>query len=246
VTRLRLAVVGDPVEHSRSPALHRAFMTAAGIEGTYDAISVAAGEGAGAIDALRAQGYHGLNVTTPLKEEAYARADVRDAAAQASGAANTLLLRESGIEAYNTDGAGAIGALLAAGLADLHGLRILLLGAGPAARAILVALAASGSRVTVWNRNGERAAALAWQYGAQRWRAGDAYDAVFSALPPDAVLADERLRAEVLASPVVIDANYGPRAQLGAHIGRSDVTDGLSMLECGARASFELFLRVAS
>jgi len=125
---LRLALIGDPVAHSRSPALQRAFLAAAGIEGTYDLIRTATGEAARTIDALRTQGYHGLNVTTPLKEEAFARADWRDANALASGAVNTLVLGET-IEGHNTDGIGALGALADAGLCDVAGARILVLGA---------------------------------------------------------------------------------------------------------------------
>ncbi|MBD5635913.1 MAG: shikimate dehydrogenase, partial [Candidatus Eremiobacteraeota bacterium] len=105
---LKLAVIGDPVAHSASPRLHREFLAAAHLTGTYEAIAVAGGTAATAIDDLRAAGYTGLNVTTPLKEEAFVKADVRDVAALAAGSVNTLILGER-IEGYNTDGLGAIG-----------------------------------------------------------------------------------------------------------------------------------------
>ena len=114
---LRLGLIGDPVEHSKSPALLRALLASGGLAGSYDAMRVAAGDGARAIDELRAGGYHGLNVTTPLKEEAFAHAAWRDATALAGRSANTLVLTET-IEGHNTDGIGAIGALRDAGLTD--------------------------------------------------------------------------------------------------------------------------------
>jgi shikimate dehydrogenase len=145
---LKLAVIGDPVAHSRSPEYQRGFLAEAGLSGTYEAIRVAAGTGAARIEALRAAGYLGLNVTTPLKEEAFARADVRDPIATASGAVNTLVLGTR-IDGYNTDGAGALGALADAGLSDPAGRRILVLGAGPTARAVAFALARANVDVFV-------------------------------------------------------------------------------------------------
>jgi shikimate dehydrogenase len=236
---LRLAVIGDPVAHSRSPALHRGFLEEAGLAGTYEAIRVAAGDGARAIDTLRAAGYTGLNVTTPLKEEAFARAARRDAAAEASGSVNTLLLGER-VEGYNTDGVGALGALAAAGLPDVRGQRILVLGAGPTARAASVALAQAGAELALWNRTRARAESMCATLGARLWSPGAPLDAVLSTLAPDATL-DAMLKAALRAAPVVVDANYGPRFTLGASLGRDDVCDGLAMLTAGARASFELF-----
>jgi len=128
---LKLAVIGDPVEHSASPELHRGFLDAAGIAGTYEAIRVPLGDGARAIEELRAAGYTGLNVTTPLKEEAFARADVRDPIARVTGAVNTLLLGPT-IRGYNTDGIGTLGALASAGLVHMPGRRVLVLGEGDA------------------------------------------------------------------------------------------------------------------
>ncbi|MGH7728126.1 MAG: shikimate dehydrogenase, partial [Vulcanimicrobiaceae bacterium] len=127
--RLRLALIGDPVAHSRSPALFAEFFASERIEGSYAALRVPAGEGAAAIARLRAEGYDGLNVTTPLKEEAFASAALRDSSALAARAANVLVLGEQ-IAAHNSDGIGALGALAAAGLVDLIGKHVLVLGAG--------------------------------------------------------------------------------------------------------------------
>jgi shikimate dehydrogenase len=236
---LKLAVIGDPVAHSASPRLQRGFLDAAGIAGSYEAIRVAAGEGARAIDALRARGYLGLNVTTPLKAEAHARAQWHDPVAQATGSVNTLVLGER-VAGYNTDGIGALGALAAAGLRELAGSSILVLGAGPTARAAVVALVAAGAVVFVWNRTAARAAALSRELGARPFEAGTRVQAVLAALAPQAELPDGPLRDAVLAAPLLVDANYAGRATLGRTLGRPAL-DGLAMLEHSARASFELW-----
>jgi len=239
---MRLAVIGDPVDHSASPALHRRFLAEAGLAGTYEAIRVAAGDGARAIDELRARGYTGLNVTTPLKEEAFARAERRDAAALASGSVNTLLLGET-VRGLNTDGTGALGALRDEGLRELGGARLLVLGTGPTARAVCAALTAAGAATFVWSRSAERARAVAATVGAHAFETADPaarFDAIFSALPPGAFPDDETVRAHLRRAPLVIDANYGERSTLGRALGRP-VVDGAAMLLHGARASFEAF-----
>jgi shikimate dehydrogenase len=237
---MKLAVIGDPVAHSASPALHRGFLEAAGIAGIYEAIRISQGDGARAIDELRERGYVGLNVTTPLKEEAYARADVRDAASVAAGSANTLVLGAS-IAAYNTDGVGAIGALAEAGLANMAGKHILVLGAGPTARSCVVAFAAAGAHVTLWNRTAATARAISNRLSIRVWDATDDIpSAVISALPPNVTLRASPLREALQAAPIVIDANYGPRATLSAHLERH-VHDGHAMLHASAAASFAIF-----
>jgi shikimate dehydrogenase len=240
---LRLAVIGDPIAHSRSPVLYRRFLAEARLGGSYEAIRVEAGDGARAIDALRAEGYTGLNVTTPLKEEAFARADLRDASALASGSVNTLVFGER-IVGTNTDGIGALGGLGDAGLTDPAGARVLILGAGPTARAAAAALVAAGAAVFVWNRTQARAERVARELGAHVFEAGLRFDAVLSALLPNAVPADDRVRTIVLVAPIIVDANYGERATLGAALGRP-VSDGTSMLEHSARASFAAFCSAA-
>lgn len=240
----KLAVIGDPVAHSASPRLHRAFLAAAGLTGTYEAIRVAAGDGATAIAGLRAAGYTGLNVTTPLKEEAFATSEERDAAALAAGSVNTLVFGAR-IRGYNTDGAGAVGALAARGLVDLAGRRVLVLGAGPTARSCVASFVARGALTFLWNRTAAKAAGIAEALGARIWATdGAAPDAVLAALPPNALPNDPALVKTLLATPIVIDANYGDRATLGLHLAR-DVTDGSEMLRASARASFDLFTSCA-
>ena len=241
---LKLAVIGDPVEHSASPALHRGFLDAAAIAGTYEVIRVRAGDGARAIEDLRVAGYTGLNVTTPLKEEAFARADVHDPIARATGAVNTLILGST-IRGYNTDGIGTIGALASAGLIDLAGRRILVLGAGPTARAAVAALSRAGAIVTIWNRTQAKADVIVRDLSARAWPldASDAraYDAAFSTLSPGVEISDATLARVLIETPIIVDANYAARATLGKAIGRDDVVDGAAMLAASARAAFEYF-----
>jgi shikimate dehydrogenase len=236
---MRLAVIGDPVAHSRSPELHEAFLASEGLAGSYERICIRAGEGARAIGALRERGYLGLNVTTPLKEEAFARADRHDAIALETGAVNTLVLGET-IAGYNTDGAGAIGVLADAGLSVLMGARVLVLGAGPTARSAIAALRDAGAGVWLWNRTAERGAEIARRLGARVFAGGATFDAVFSALTPGAVPGDAALESALRATPLFVDANYGERATLAATLGR-DGCDGTRMLEHSARASFDLW-----
>jgi shikimate dehydrogenase len=237
---LKLAVIGDPVDHSASPALHRAFMRDASLTGTYEAIRVPAGAGAQAIERLRAAGYTGLNVTTPLKEEAFARADTHDAAALAAGSVNTLVLGER-IAGHNTDGLGAIGACHAAGLRAIAGAAILVLGTGPTARSCVAAFTAAGATTYVWNRTPAKAHDLARALAAHLWTAeSPPPSAAISALPPNATLDDHALLATLKNVPILIDANYGPRATLATTLNRP-ASDGKAMLQASAQASFALF-----
>jgi shikimate dehydrogenase len=242
---MKLALIGDPVEHSASPRLQRAFLDEAQMLGTYEAIRVPAGGCAAAIDRLRDEGYRGLNVTTPLKEEAFAACEHVDEIARRAASVNTIVFEDDGPTlGCNTDGVGALAAL-AAGLHKRevpHGIDVLILGVGPTARAAAYVLSRAGwARVTLWNRTAHAAQALGEHLALEVWN-GQPVDAVFSALPPNAEI-DAAVREALLAAPLVIDANYGPRATLGAHLGRQ-ITDGFTMLEASARASFDLWAEV--
>ncbi len=240
---MKLAVIGDPVEHSRSPELHAAFLTEAGLSGTYERIRTKAGDGARAIDELRRLGYTGLNVTTPLKEEAFGRAERRDAVSLATGSVNTILFADS-IEGYNTDGIGTLGVLADAGLRDLKGACVLVLGAGPTARSSIAALKGAGATVSVWTRKPEAMRDVAQRFAASAFAAGRGFDAVFAALPPEAVPPDPAVLAAVRDAAIFVDANYGDRATLAKAIGRTGF-DGTKMLEHSARASFEIWRSAA-
>ena len=240
---MKLGVIGDPIAHSQSPALHREFLKQAGIEGSYDAILVHAGNVPMAIRLVRRIAYLGLNVTTPLKEEAYAACTELDERARAAEAVNTLTFLGERIIGTTTDGIGACDAL-AKVVANLSDASVAVLGAGPTARAIIDEAKRRGMRVALWNRTGTRAAALRAKFSIDAVDFEQSYDAVFSTLPPDAELSDELIHM-LTRSSVVIDANYGSRATLANAIRRADVVDGIDMLIAQARASFAIWQRAA-
>lgn len=157
------AVVGSPVRHSLSPAMHGAALAArrGSHAGRYLAVEVPAG---GLRDAVRdavAAGLRGLSVTTPLKEEALSLADVADEASRAANSANTLVFGVSGVEAATTDGDGCCDALERHG-ATIAGSTCAVVGAGATARSVVAALGRRGAAaVLVVNRTRERAAAAA-------------------------------------------------------------------------------------
>jgi shikimate dehydrogenase len=153
------AVIGHPVSHSLSPAMHNAAFAHLGMDAVYVALPV---EPSGLPDALRgahALGIRGLNVTVPHKQGAAAACAVLDGVAAEVGAANTLRRLADGWEGFNTDAPACLALLEAAGLG--RGARALLLGAGGAARAAGWALARAGAEVRIAARRSGAAAALA-------------------------------------------------------------------------------------
>ena len=150
----RLAVLGHPVSHSRSPAMQSAALAALGLdEWSYEAIDVEPARFSELVRSMPGDGFVGVNVTIPHKEAALAVADEASQAAREIGAANTLSFADGRIRAANTDATG----LLAALPGPVAGRSTLVLGAGGSARAAVWALAGEGALVTVWNRTGERA-----------------------------------------------------------------------------------------
>ncbi len=160
----RLGVVGWPVAHSRSPAMHNAALEAVGLGGwRYQHLPVPPELLEEAVRALPAAGFRGINVTIPHKQAALALGTVPTPRATAIGAANTLLFEPDGeIHADNTDAPGMIDGLPFAA----KGRTALVLGAGGSARAAVWALLDAGAReVRVWNRTPERARKLCAELG---------------------------------------------------------------------------------
>lgn len=147
------AVIGSPVKHSLSPAMHNAAFRQLGVDWVYVAFHVAHGDAQRAIDAMRVLELGGLSVTMPHKEAVAMAVDALDPAASALRSVNTVALQPDGtLVGHSTDGAGFVASLTAAGVA-VNGRTVCLLGAGGAARAISDALARAGAaRIAVLNR----------------------------------------------------------------------------------------------
>ena len=214
---MRCAVLGDPIEHSLSPALHRAAYVALGLDWTYDAVQVSSGGLADFLTGLDDQ-WRGLSLTMPLKREAMPLLTSRDSWADLAGAANTLLLDRDGVHGLNTDVPGAIAALREATPAALD--RAVVLGGGATATSVLLALADLGcAHAVLAVRDPARAEETLEAVG--RHARAPAVETVLLAdltdVRADVVVSTvpaEAQTAEVLAAvagvPVVFDVVYDP------------------------------------
>ncbi len=164
----RYAVIGNPVAHSKSPLIHRAFALETGQDMSYERLLAPLGEFAPTAQLFVAEGGRGLNVTVPFKLDAYALAAQRSARAEEAQACNTLVWRDGHWYADNTDGVGLMRDLTHNLGQPLAGRDVLVLGAGGAARGILGPLLASAPHsIFVINRTARKADELAAAY-AQR------------------------------------------------------------------------------
>jgi shikimate dehydrogenase len=253
----RYAVIGHPVDHSLSPVIHAAFARETGDAIEYGRIDAPADGFAAAADAFFAAGGHGLNVTVPFKGEAYAwcaRASERAARAQV---VNTLTVEDDGcVAGDNTDGTGLVRDLednLALGIA---GRRLLLVGAGGAARGVLgPLLARRPERVLVANRTAARARELADAFAGAGPVAGGGFEDVGPAAPFDLVINASAAGLGGALPPLpggtldrdgaVYDMMYGEKArpflEWGRAAGASVAVDGLGMLVEQAAESFRIW-----
>lgn len=240
-------VVGQPVAHSLSPAIHNGWLEAAGIDGTYAAFGPRDAAGFQALlDAGRAGLIAGVNVTAPFKEQAFAACDAVSEAAALVKSANILVFKDGQILGDSSDGRGVLNALSEqAPKLDLSEAKVVLLGAGGASRAAAGALVEAGAKVSVLNRTRERALILASDLGGRIDVAeseAETYDAdlVINALsvPPVYDL------SQVKSGAAVMDMTYRPLITpfLKAAQDRGlTVVDGLAMLIGQAVPSFEAF-----
>jgi shikimate dehydrogenase len=250
----RLGVVGWPVGHSRSPAIHNAALMALGLSAwRYQLLPVPPELFSETVKALPAAGFRGVNVTIPHKQAALALADEATVTARAIGAANTLTFDERGaIRAENTDAPALIGALPF----DVVGATALVLGAGGSARAAVWALGDAGAReVRVWNRTAQRARRLCDELGATPTREGAPADLLVNCtsvgLEPTAptfeqlpVSAEQLSRYGCLVDLVYVDG--GTPLALAARARGVPVIDGLELLVGQGALSFELFTGLAA
>ena len=161
--RTRLAaVIGDPVRHSLSPAIHNAAFRELGLDWVYVAFEVPEGQGKAAIKAMRTLGIDGLNVTMPHKSDVARAVDRLTPTAKALGAVNTVFRVADELVGDSTDGEGFVNALRQDAGVEPAGKRFLVVGAGGAARAVVKAVADAGAtEVIVAARRAERAGACA-------------------------------------------------------------------------------------
>lgn len=233
------AVIGSPVRHSLSPALHNAAFRQLGLDWVYTAFEVSPGEAQAALDAMRTFRLGGLSVTMPHKEAVASAVDSLDPAAAALRSVNTVVPQADGsLRGYSTDGAGFVASLAAAGVM-VAGRTVCVLGAGAAARSIIDELGRSGAaRVAVVNRtaaSADDAASLAGDRGvvggiAEVSDADIVINATSVGMGGDEVSCDPAL---LRAGQAVADIVYHPRetALLRAAKAVGAVTvEGLGML----------------
>ena len=250
------AVIGDPVAHSLSPTIHNAAFAATSFDGVFVALPVRPAELGAAIAGTRALDLLGLSVTMPHKAAVMAYLDDVRHEAATLGAVNCVVRDGDRLLGTNTDGLGFVDALTAASV-DLVGTRVLVLGAGGAARAVVRALVDAGAaEVGIANRSEERAEA-AVLLGGRDARLADAsdapdYDVVVNATsvgmgaaPPDAALPlDPSLLRQ---GHVVVDLVYEP-VETGllaaARSAGARTVDGVGMLVHQAAHAFTLWTGV--
>ena len=254
-----VGLIGYPVKHSLSPAMHNSAFAALSLNWCYVSLPVLPERLGEAVAGLRALSFVGANVTVPHKEAVMSYLDHVTPEAQAIGAVNTIVVREGKLIGYNTDWQGFLTALSEGGF-DPQGKRAVVLGAGGAARAVVYALAQAGAQVAILNRTPARAQALAKDFSP-----------LFSTLPltPQTVEdqtaethllvnttpvglwpeVDKSLWPEDLAFPghlTVFDLVYNPRETKLLRQARwagAKVIGGLGMLIHQGAVAFELWTR---
>lgn len=250
----RYAVMGNPIAHSKSPLIHRQFAEQTGQALAYDTILVDVGRFAEAIDAFRATGGKGLNVTVPFKQDAWRLATRRTPRAERAGAVNTLWWdTDDRLCGDTTDGVGLVRDLRANHGIELEQRRVLLVGAGGAARGVIEPLLAERpATLVIANRTPGRAHELAAIFGGLgpvagcgfEALAGQAFDLVINATAAGLAGEVPPLPESVFASGAcAYDMMYGsePTAFVRWSLARGCATalDGLGMLvEQAAEAFF--------
>ncbi len=255
----RYAVIGNPVEHSRSPFIHEQFGRQTGLALRYDKIKAPLDGFAGAVADFFAQGGHGLNVTVPFKEEAFALAQTHlSERARLAGAVNTLWMEQGRLHGCNTDGVGLLHDLRRLSHAPA-GKNILLVGAGGAARGVAFPLLDAGcARLHIVNRTAQRAQQLRQQVAGHMPRlaaslsagslaeAGGPWDIVINATSSSLGQTPPDLPAGLYGpAALAYDMVYAPRAtpfmEQARLQGARQTADGLGMLVGQAAASFAIW-----
>jgi len=254
----RYAVIGHPIAHSKSPQIHAVFARQTAQDLSYEAILAPLDGFVATVQAFRTAGGRGMNVTVPFKLEAFALADRHTPRARAAGAVNTLAFGADGILGDNTDGAGLVRDLTVILGCALQGRRVLLLGAGGAARgAILPLLGERPAVLAIANRTMAKAEELVRAFAADAGEtrlsassfaalAGQSFDVVINAtaasLSDDVPPLPPGLYAD---GALAYDMMYGRGDTAFMAAARTDgaarVADGLGMLVEQAAESFTLW-----
>ena len=245
--RADFCVIGAPVAHSLSPAMHSAAYRELGLDLRYVAIHVPAGEVAIALDYLSEMGYQGINVTVPHKEEVLTWATGADEFARRARAANTLRVSDRG--AINTDAPGFLDTIQDR---VKRGAGVLMLGAGGSARALAIALVAAGYSVRIQNRTHAKAQEIAEISGATAVQDPDPSGADLIVNTTSASLTGSELpilweRAEPRA--LAYDLAYAPHKtpfMIAAERHGLEAMDGRELLMAQGALSLEWWLGVSA
>lgn len=246
------SLLGDPVEHSLSPAIHNAAFREAGVDGVYVALRCSEEAVSGLVRALSRAGGGG-NVTLPHKERAASVVDAPSEAVRRTGACNTFWGEDGEVRGDNTDVEGFRRSVRDFLGGDPDGARVLLLGAGGAARAVLVGLLDGGvDEVVIFNRTVERARMVARRMGGERAKVaesiddvrGEPFDLVVNATrlglsPDDPVPLDLDLPGPVGAVVDLVYGDGGTRFVDDARARDLPATDGTEMLLRQGAVAFE-------
>ncbi|KQP14152.1 shikimate dehydrogenase [Pseudorhodoferax sp. Leaf267] len=251
-------VMGNPVQHSRSPWIHARFAELTGQQLVYGRQLVPLDAFVPTVQAFIADGGQGCNVTVPFKFEAFHLATTLSERARMAQAANTLHVRPGGIHADNTDGAGLVQDIQQHAGVSIAGRDLLLIGAGGAAAGVLAPLIEAGARrIAVANRTVDKAQALVARHAALATGHGCQLDAcgldavtgqfgiVVNATASSLAGAQVPVPATVLApGALAVDMMYGPAAAgflAWARAHGATARDGLGMLVEQAAESFALW-----
>ena len=247
----RYAVIGNPIGHTKSPAIHAAFAEQTGQALEYGAILGTIGQFGDDVDRMRASGGRGLNVTVPFKLDAFAYATRLEQDATLAGAVNCLSFKGGEAIGANFDGIGLVRDIVANLGVPMKGRRVLLLGAGGAARgAMLPLLEQRPAELVVVNRTVEKAAGLAAQFAGRGTLTATAYDVLAGTFDIVLNATSASLHAAV---PPVPSAVFGPRClaydlvygkgltpflRLARDAGVARLADGVGMLVEQAAEAF--------
>jgi len=161
-----VGVIGDPVEHSRSPQMHNTAFQEMGLDYVYVPFRVKAEQLESAVNGFKALNVVGINVTLPHKKAVLPLMDRISEEAELIGAVNTMVFKDDLVEGHNTDAHGFIASLYEKGIDSVNGMKVVVLGAGGGARAIVTGLALEkAGEITIANRTLENALGLAEDLG---------------------------------------------------------------------------------